>query len=208
VKELQLIHARIRGCKACPDVIGPPVHGPAISSPVFLLGQAPGPHEGERGKPFAHTAGKTLFRWFEEASGISEEVFRERIYMAAVARCFPGKGKGAGDRVPSAIEISNCSRHLRQELQILRPTLILAVGKLAITQTLNQTLDLKLANLKLIDVVGKKFHVRYLGHEADVICLPHPSGLSAWHKIEPGKSLLKRALQLVVRHEAWALAVE
>jgi uracil-DNA glycosylase len=205
VKELSAVQARIRRCRTCPNVVGPPVHGLAIHSPVFLLGQAPGPHEGDRGKPFAHTAGKTLFRWFNEVSGIDEETFRQRVYMAAVARCYPGKGKGAGDRVPDKVEIANCSRHLKDELTVLKPKLILAVGKLAISQVLGS--EKYNSSTKLTDVVGKTFDVEFHGQTAEVICLPHPSGLSSWHKTEPGISLLKNALKLVAAHPAWEEAV-
>jgi uracil-DNA glycosylase len=186
-------------------MVGPPVHGPAIHSPVFLLGQAPGPHEGDLGKPFAYTAGKTLFKWFNEVSGIDEETFREKIYMAAVARCYPGKGKGAGDRIPDAKEISNCSKHLIGELEVLQPKLILAIGKLAIAQVLGEKQFG--SKHRLTDVVGKMFRVNYHGYAADAICLPHPSGLSSWHKTEPGKTLLKKALKLVNEHPAWQDAV-
>jgi uracil-DNA glycosylase len=41
------------------------------------------------------------------------------------------------------------------------------------------------------------------GHELDVIALPHPSGASTWHRTEPGKSLLARALTMIAKHEAW-----
>lgn len=182
-------------------MVGPPVHGPAIASRVFLIGQAPGPHEGSKGRPFAHTAGKTLFRWFEEAAGVDETSFRSGVYMAAVARCFPGKARGGADRVPDASEIANCSRHLRRELEALRPELVLAVGKLAISQVLGP--EVFGPGAKLTDVVGREFRARYHGHEAAVICLPHPSGLSSWHKVEPGKTLLRRALKLVREHAAW-----
>jgi uracil-DNA glycosylase len=205
LKALNVLQAKIRACRACPNVVGPPVHGSAVISPVFLLGQAPGPREASYGKPFAYTAGRTLFRWFNEASGIDEETFREKIYMAAVARCFPGKAKSAGDRIPNSSEILNCSRHLQAELEVLKPKLILAVGKLAMSQVLGEKEFDK--NKKLIDVVGKIFTVNYHGHVCEAICLPHPSGLSAWHKVEPGKTLLKNALKLVVNHPAWQEAV-
>ena len=111
--ELRKIQSLIKECRACPNMVGRPVHGAHILSSIFLLGQAPGTHEESRGKPFAYTAGKTLFRWFEEAAGINEEYFREHVYMAAVARCFPGKmtstaGKVGGDRLPDLTEIKNC----------------------------------------------------------------------------------------------------
>jgi uracil-DNA glycosylase len=206
MKDIRAVQASIRRCRECPNVVGPPVHGSPILSPIFLIGQAPGPREASFGKPFAYTAGKTLFRWFNEVSGIDEETFRERIYMAAVARCFPGKGKSTGDRIPDAAEIANCSRHLKNELEVLQPKLILAVGKLAITQVLGP--EKFGPHEKLTAAVGKIFKVQYYGHSTEAICLPHPSGLSAWHKIEPGKTLLKKALQLVVNHPAWSEAVE
>ena len=56
---------------------------------------------------------------------------------------------------------------------------------------------------KLTDVIGKKLRVTQHGHDFDVIPLPHPSGASPWHRMEPGKSLLGRALKLIVKHEAW-----
>ena len=206
MKDIRTIQASIRRCRECPNVVGPPVHGSPILSPILLIGQAPGPREASFGKPFAYTGGKTLFRWFNEVSGIDEETFRERIYMAAVARCFPGKGKSAGDRLPDASEIQNCSRHLKNELTILKPKLILAIGKLAISQVLGP--EKFRANEKLSAVVGNCYPVTFHGHLSDAICLPHPSGLSAWHKTEPGITLLKNALRLVVKHPAWSEAVE
>ena len=80
-REFESLHAELRACRACPKMVGPPVHGAPVESEVFLLGQAPGPHEGKLGRPFAYTAGRTLFRWFEEATDVGEEQFRgERLY--------------------------------------------------------------------------------------------------------------------------------
>jgi uracil-DNA glycosylase len=178
-------------------MIGPVVHGPPVSSRVFLLGQAPGPREGSFGRPFAWTAGRTLFRWFDEALGIDEATFRDRIYMAAVARCFPGKAKGGGDRKPDADEIAACRTWLEREIAILEPDLVLAVGTLAIEQVLGE-------KAPLAEVVGTLRHAHWHGRSLDVIALPHPSGASTWHKMEPGKTLLRKALLLAKRHPALA----
>src|SRR5438046_684668 len=110
-------------------MIRPVVTGNAVLSPVMLIGQAPGIKEGPAGKPFAWTAGKTLFQWFAQLD-LDEATFREQVYMAAVCRCFPGKAPGGGDRVPSADEVERCSRHLTSELRLLRPRLVIPVGKL------------------------------------------------------------------------------
>ena len=85
-------------------------------------------------RPFAHTAGKTLFRWFEEFCDLDEATMRERIYFAAVIRCFPGKAPGGSDRMPALEEIRNCSGWMEAEFEILRPRLVIPVGRLAITQ--------------------------------------------------------------------------
>jgi len=176
-------------------MIGPVVSGGAVVSEVMLIGQAPGDKEGPAGKPFAWTAGKTLFGWFANL-GLTEEQFRARVYMAAVCRCFPGKAKAGGDRVPSLDEIAKCSRHLASEIKILRPRLVIPVGKLAIAQ-LYPEVD------KLTEVIGKPRRGALAGHEFDVIALPHPSGASTWHRTEPGKTLLADALKQLSRHDAW-----
>ena len=171
------------------------VSGGAIASKVILVGQAPGDKEPLLNRPFAWTAGKTLFGWFEQACGISEREFRSRVYMAAVCRCFPGKNPGGGDRVPSEEEIANCAGWLRQEVAILRPRLIIPVGKLAIAQFI--------AVDRLDEVIGTQRAINFAGHRLDVIPLPHPSGASPWHRMEPGKTLLRRALKLIAAHPAF-----
>lgn len=123
------------------------------------------------------------------------------VLIAAVARCFPGKAKGGADRVPDAGEIKNCGIHLREEMSVLKPKLILAVGKLAITEVLG--IEHFGPGAKLIDVVGTIRKGKFHGQSADVICLPHPSGLSSWPKVEPGKTLLSSALALVRKHPEW-----
>jgi uracil-DNA glycosylase len=181
-------------CNRCAGMHKPVVSGGPIASKVILVGQAPGDKEPVLGRPFAWTAGKTLFKWFEDAVGLTEQEFRASIYMAAVARCFPGKRPEGGDRVPSRDEVANCSFWREEEFRILRPSLVIPVGKLGLSQFL--------AVEKLEDAVGKQFRVRSSGHGFDVIPLPHPSGASTWHRVEPGKTLLARALELIARHPA------
>lgn len=191
---LRALHRELLACRACPKMIPPVVSGPPMLSKILLVGQAPGPHEGEIGKPFAWTAGKTLFRWLGEALETDEETIREKIYFAAVARCFPGKAKGGGDRRPDPDEIDRCSTYLEREVQLLKPNLILPVGTLAIEQVMGH-------GGRLAEVIGKKHEVLFHGQVADAIPLPHPSGASTWHKMEPGRTLLARALELVAVHK-------
>lgn len=186
--------AQLVQCRRCPRMQSTPVSGGAVLSDVMLIGQAPGPREPVLQRPFAHTAGKTLFRWFEEFCGLSESTVRSTIYFAAVCRCFPGKTSGGGDRVPAPDEIRNCSSWMNNEIKILRPQLIIPVGRLAIARFIDC--------MKLEEVIGRKFRVERAQHSFDFIPLPHPSGASPWHKVLPGKKLLERALKLVARHPA------
>jgi uracil-DNA glycosylase len=186
--------AALADCKQCPDMIGPVVSGSPVLSPILLIGQAPGDKEGKFGKPFAWTAGKTMFKWFERI-GLDEEAFRQRVYMAAVCRCFPGKNPKGGDRVPSPVEIGHCSAWLQAEVDLLKPDLILPVGKLAISQLMHVN--------KLNDVIGKVHEVDFHGHRTQAIPLPHPSGASTWHRKEPGITLLESALTLLQDHPSW-----
>jgi uracil-DNA glycosylase len=186
--------ARLLQCRRCPRMQSTPVSGGAVVSDVILMGQAPGPREPVLQRPFAHTAGKTLFRWFEESCAMDEATVRSKIYFAAVCRCFPGKNLSGSDRVPAADEIRNCSSWMDDEIQILKPRLTIPVGRLAITQFIDCE--------KLGNVIGRKFRVERTGHRFDLIPLPHPSGASPWHKISPGKELLERALKLIAHHPA------
>lgn len=176
-----------------PPGFGPPVHGPAVASRIFLLGQAPGPHEARFGRPFAWTAGKTLFRWLERATGADEATARERVYIAAVVRCFPGKTSGGGDRVPRPEECALWRDFIAREVAILRPALVLPVGRLAIQEVLGHTEP-------IAAVVGRLLRTQFHGVPVDAIPLPHPSGASTWFKMEPGRTLLEQALRLVAEH--------
>lgn len=186
--------ARLLRCRRCPRMRSTPVSGGPVVSDVMIIGQAPGPREPMLKRPFAHTAGKTLFRWFEQFCGMNEAAVRSKIYFAAVCRCFPGKNSSGTDRVPAPDEICNCSSWMDEEIQILRPRLIIPVGRLAITQFIDCA--------KLEDVIGRKFRFTSAGHRFELIPLPHPSGASPWHKIPPGKALTERALEIVARHQA------
>jgi uracil-DNA glycosylase len=186
--------SRLRRCTRCARMTGPVVVGEPAVSPVMLIGQAPGAKEIELHRPFAYTAGKTLFGWFASI-GLDEAAFRERVYMAAVCRCFPGKNPKGGDRVPGPEEIANCAPWLEAELKLLRPRLVIPAGKLAIGRLMPVT--------RLDEVVGKVHRIEVAGALTDVIALPHPSGASVWHRVEPGKTLLRRALELIGGHPAW-----
>jgi uracil-DNA glycosylase len=187
--------AALYACRACPNVFGEPVTGAVAGAKVMLVGQAPGPHEVEDRRPFAYTAGRRLFRWFEPL-GVDESQFRARIHMGAVIRCFPGRNaKGSGDRVPNPAEIANCGAHLDRELRLLQPKLVIAVGTLAAQELIGES--------ELRSVVGPLHRAERAGAKFDVVVLPHPSGRSTWLNDEHNRTLLEQALDRIASHPAW-----
>jgi uracil-DNA glycosylase len=160
----------------------------------MLVGQAPGPHEVEDRRPFAYTAGRRMFAWFGRL-GVTEQEFRDRVHMCAVIRCFPGKEKGGGDRVPDPQEIANCAAHLDREIALLAPKLIIAVGTLAAQQLIGSAV--------LTEVGGRAHRVRRANRTFDVVVLPHPSGRSTWLNKPEHSRLLKRSMRLIAKHCAW-----
>ena len=195
LRRLEQHVAALRTCRLCPAMASSPVTGAAVVSQVMLVGQAPGDKEPALQRPFAWTAGKAMFKWFQEACGIDEVVFRSHVYMTAVCRCFPGKRPRGGDRVPNPAEIANCSRWLQAEMTLLKPALVIPVGKLAIAQFMTYS------NMEAH--IGQQARCTYADHTFDAIPLPHPSGASPWPRVEPGKTLLRTAMQLIAAHPAW-----
>ncbi len=185
---------QLAACTRCPQMGKPVVMGLPVVSEVILIGQAPGDKEPVLGRPFAWTAGKNLFKWFGRL-GVDEQTFRERVYMAAVCRCFPGKNPKGGDRVPSEEEIEKCAPWLEREIELLQPKLLIPVGRLAIERFLPAA--------PLAEQIGKTHTIERGRRVIDVVPLPHPSGASTWYHMEPGKTLTTRALELIGRHPAW-----
>jgi uracil-DNA glycosylase len=185
-------HARsLAACRRC--TFDDPAVLPVISSAreplAMLVGQAPGKTEVVDRRPFAGRAGRTLFRWFASV-GISEQVARQRIYIAAITRCFPGSSpSGRGDRVPSPSQIANCSAWLEAEIDMIRPAVIIPVGRLAIERFLGTGL--------LSDLVGRAHTLRDMPGDPVAIPLPHPSGASSWIHTPGHLELVHRSLELI-----------
>ncbi|NKQ34989.1 MAG: hypothetical protein HF973_05155 [Chloroflexi bacterium] len=195
---------------------------------VMLIGQAPGITEVEARRPFNASSGRRLFQWLGQA-GWDEAAFREKQYMTAVTKCYPGKGKnGKGDRVPSKAEQAMCRPFLDREMALVNPRLIIPVGGLAIKLFFPQS-------AKLRDVIGtavyfppqaltnpvnydiqtgqwlKRPNLQSLISNFPVdgrflVPLPHPSGASLWPNRPENKALIAQAIQIL--HDiraAWEL---
>jgi uracil-DNA glycosylase len=183
--------AALAACRRCAlqDAHALPVLSEAQRPLAMLVGQAPGKVEIVDRRPFAGRAGRTLFRWFAEV-GIDEETVRSRVYIAAMTRCYPGPSpSGRGDRVPSPSERALCGDWLTAELKMIRPKVLIPVGRLAIERFLPP--------LPLDQLVGTRHEITHEGGDAIAIPLPHPSGASSWVNQAENRVLVRRALRLL-----------
>lgn len=100
--------------------------GSAAARLVFV-GEAPGFEEDRQGQPFVGRAGELLTRMIA-AMGLT----RDQVYICNVLKCRP-----PGNRDPAADEIAACSGHLFEQLSIIRPEVIVALGAPAARTLLN-----------------------------------------------------------------------
>ena len=151
----------------------------------MIVGQAPGAQTEAKRFHFAGPGGRLLGRWMAQA-GYDPEHWREQCYITSLTRCFPGKApRGRGDRKPSPAELANCRPFLDDELRLVRPRIVLAVGSMAIEQLVGRgSLD------SLVGTVVER-------DGRAIVPLPHPSGVSRWLNDPAHQRLVDRALALL-----------
>jgi DNA polymerase len=118
-------------CKLCSQGRSQTVFG--VGHPkarLLLVGEAPGEEEDKRGEPFVGRAGQLLTKIIE-AIGLS----REQVYIANVIKCRP-----PNNRNPEPDEVAACEPYLFRQIDVIRPTVIVPLGKFA-AQCLLKTTD-------------------------------------------------------------------
>jgi uracil-DNA glycosylase len=97
---------------------------------VMLIGEAPGADEDRQGEPFVGRAGQLLNKILE-AVGLR----REEVYICNILKCRP-----PGNRDPQPLEVEQCEPYLHKQIELVKPKIILALGRIA-GQTLLRTGD-------------------------------------------------------------------
>jgi uracil-DNA glycosylase family 4 len=133
------LRARVAACTRCAlcNTRTQTVFGVGNQSAEWLIvGEAPGAEEDRQGEPFVGRAGQLLNSMLR-AIGLA----REQVYIANVLKCRP-----PGNRDPAASEAAECLPYLEQQIALLKPKVMLAVGRIA-AQNLLRT-DITLGRLR------------------------------------------------------------
>jgi len=166
-----MLSDNIQSCKKCPlwskmpdGCLPVPGDGPTDAK-IMLVGEALGENEVDLQKPFVGLAGRLLDNILTKAG-----LVRDSLYITNTVKCRPFEGNK--NRPPAKEEIEACKGWLWQELQLVKPKIIVTLGKVP-TATLLHTVIGK--NPKMKDVVGKEFRADYI----DAVFIPvyHPSFL-------------------------------
>ena len=127
---------------------------------VLIVGEAPGAHEDEQGEPFVGRSGLVLDRLLD-GSGLS----RSDVYIANVVKCRP-----PNNRDPRPSEIASCSPWLDQQLQLIKPKLIVTLGNFATRLMLG-------TKMGVTKIRGQEIAFSRAGIDAILIPTLHPSAV-------------------------------
>lgn len=131
VMALQQLQQKVQACTRCPNLVASrtnTVFGVGNpDSPLMFVGEAPGADEDVQGEPFVGAAGQLLTRIIQ-TMGLS----RSDVYIANILKCRPDTpGQAYGNRKPTAEEMKTCLPYLLEQIQIIQPKVIVALGATA-----------------------------------------------------------------------------
>ncbi len=128
---------------------------------VMLIGEAPGAEEDKQGIPFVGRAGQLLNDILKAI-----DFTREEIYIANIVKCRP-----PGNRNPLPDEMEACLPYLYKQIELIKPKLILLLGRVAATALLKKNLSLAKFRGNVYEINGIKTMVTY--HPAALLRNPH-----------------------------------
>ena len=124
-----LFHEQVSACTMCPlhATVTNKVPGQGdIHSPLMLIGEGPGQREDEEGIAFVGAAGQLLTKMLSAIY-----LPRDRVYICNIVKCRP-----PNNRVPLDEEMAACKLHLRMQVALIRPKVIVLLGSTALHATL------------------------------------------------------------------------
>ena len=171
----------------CPAMIGPVIIGTPALSPIIQIGQAPGEREGSSVAPLRGRPARPC------SAGTGRSASKRRGFASAST----WRRSVAAFRARTQRVATGCRHGRDRQLRIMderRDRTAAAAADHPGRKAGDRAAD---AGEQAQDVIGRQHAVAINGRPIDVIPLPHPSGASTWHRVEPGKTLLQDALDLI-----------
>ncbi len=110
----------------------------SIDAQLMFVGEAPGADEDEQGEPFVGKAGQLLTKIIQ-ATGLQ----RADVYIGNILKCRPDTpGQNAGNRKPTADEMATCIPYLHEQIDLIRPRVLVALGATAVEGLLGKTIGI------------------------------------------------------------------
>ncbi len=162
---MEAVAAEVKACRRCglwKNRRNPVLGEGNIDTKVMLVGEAPGYWEDVKGRPFVGAAGKLLNETLLEV-GLS----RSEVYITNILKCRPPE-----NRDPLAGEIVNCTPFLNRQIQIIKPGLIVTLGRHSTSYILSKA-GIQIEGITQLH--GRTFETRLLGFRVLVIPTYHPA---------------------------------
>lgn len=140
----------------------------------MVVGEAPGAEEDRRGEPFVGAAGQLLDAMLR-AIGLSRD---RNVYIANILKSRP-----PGNRDPSPAEVAACLPYLERQIELIRPRLILAVGRIAMQNLLGTDISLGRMRGKVHEFGGLKTPLIVTYHPAYLLRKPEDKR-KAWEDLK------------------------
>ena len=136
------LRQRVEACVKCPHLASSRrkvVFGVgSLEAELMFIGEAPGADEDEQGEPFVGKAGQLLTKIIQ-AMGLS----RDAVYIANILKCRPDTpGQSAGNRKPTPEEMQTCIPFLHEQIDLIRPKVVVALGATAVEGLLGKTIGI------------------------------------------------------------------
>lgn len=136
------LQERALACVKCPNLAAARknvVFGVGdINAPLMFIGEAPGADEDEQGEPFVGKAGQLLTKIIQ-TTGLT----REAVYIANILKCRPDTpGQSSGNRKPTGDEMLTCIPFLHEQIDLIGPKVIVALGGTAVEGLLGKTVGI------------------------------------------------------------------
>ncbi|KXB07867.1 hypothetical protein AKJ56_02210 [candidate division MSBL1 archaeon SCGC-AAA382N08] len=185
MEDLEELADQIKTCTLCDlhknRTKAVPGEGPE-NADIMLIGEAPGYHEDQQGRPFVGNAGNILTDLLESA-GLN----RDEVFIGNVIKCRPPE-----NRDPTEEEIKTCSPYLKKQIRNIKPKLIISLGRFAARLLSNRSVKISKEHGQLKDM-------EYGGWSCKLFISYHPAaalyGADARNKLEKDFEELKDTIQ-------------